>query len=247
MTEPTDPPLPLSNAATLSVRNQLALFTHRCATSAEKQSCSLCNKKLSVCLQLMRGSRVKLSETLCAPLGLNHNATGTVVGFLYDSEKTQPIRPYATPLDIANLIIEGKSLPQLPIVLVKFDKGTFTGPSFVPQTKRVVPIIAVSHEVNLGGVVYKRWQLPLELAFTCTVHCVQGLTVQQVVFDPTKCNFADNLAYVALSRVRTLSSLFLFAPMDKNSIPKRKGQGTCGLKSEATRLEEMGTCNREEE
>jgi hypothetical protein len=59
-----------------------------------------------------------------------------------------------------------------------------------------------------------RRQYPLKLAWACTIHKVQGMTVQQIVYD-MRGTFTKGQAYVALSRATSLNGLYL-----KNFDPK---------------------------
>ena len=62
-----------------------------------------------------------------------------------------------------------------------------------------------------------REQFPLILAYAVTIHKCQGLSLDCAIIDLSSKVFADGMAYVALSRVKSLLVLHLIA-LDKDSI-----------------------------
>uniref|UniRef100_A0A1X7TNE7 ATP-dependent DNA helicase n=1 Tax=Amphimedon queenslandica TaxID=400682 RepID=A0A1X7TNE7_AMPQE len=54
-----------------------------------------------------------------------------------------------------------------------------------------------------------RSQFPLILAFAVTIHKCQGLSLDNAIIDLSENVFSAGMAYVALSRVRTLSGVHL--------------------------------------
>ena len=58
--------------------------------------------------------------------------------------------------------------------------------------------------------VYRK-QFPLIVAYAITIHKCQGLSLDCAIIDLSEIVFSDGMAYVALSRVRSLSGLHLVA------------------------------------
>jgi len=75
-------------------------------------------------------------------------------------------------------------------------------------------ILLNAYEFEDGNVKLIRYQIPLILAWAISIHKSQSLTLDYVIMDLGPSLFAPGMAYVALSRVRTLDGLLLssFAP-----------------------------------
>lgn len=84
---------------------------------------------------------------------------------------------------------------ELPIVI--FDN--------IPGKQLICP---VSIELELDNGKASATQLPLMLAYACTIHKSQSLSLDSAVLDLEDC-FADAQIYVALSRVKSLDGLYL--------------------------------------
>ena len=120
------------------------------------------------------------------------------------------------------LYAEGKKPPMLPrFVVIQFEgfKGSDLEYNFVP----IRPV--VSHWLK-GGVTCRRVQLPLCLAWSCTIHKAQSLSLLRIVIDLTDCRFdAMGLMYVAFSRVSNFESLCLMVSINLdrlNSVRRSK-------------------------
>lgn len=66
-----------------------------------------------------------------------------------------------------------------------------------------------SWDIKNKEVIASRLQIPLTLAWACTVHKSQGATIDCVICDLGPSIFANAQAYVALSRVRNIEGLYL--------------------------------------
>ena len=58
-----------------------------------------------------------------------------------------------------------------------------------------------------GKLRLERYQYPIVLAWAVTIHKVQGLSLDRAVMDLGKNVFAHGMAYVALSRVKSLEGV----------------------------------------
>ena len=142
-------------------------------------------------LMLSIGCKVMLRRNLWVSGGLVNGTTGTVKAIIYD---------------------EGITPPELPLyILVDFDN--YAGPCIKDNLFPVVPVTATWTYQNIK---YTRKQFPLTLAHAITIHKCQGLTIHRAVLDIGDKEFASGLAYVALSRVKSLNDL-TFQPMPKFS------------------------------
>jgi hypothetical protein len=128
------------------------------------------------------GAKVMLLRNVDVTDGLFNGAMGTVVNIVHtDSPNTAK----EIHVRFANDSVgKKKQLPDKSVV-IELHEETFSK----------------QHSV-------KRRQFPLKLAWACTIHKVQGMTVEQIVYD-MEGTFASGQAYVALSRVTSLQGLFL--------------------------------------
>lgn len=103
--------------------------------------------------------------------------------------------------------LENGELPKT--VLVQFDDPT-VGRSYKNDSGFVgIQPVSVTYQANKGYGNIERVMLPLILSCAVTVHKLQGVTVDRGVVYLGKKLFAKGQAYVALSRVRSLSGLIV--------------------------------------
>lgn len=94
------------------------------------------------------------------------------------------------------IIVDFDKLRKFPIV--KFKKG---------EPRIIEPYTWYSHDLPHIG----RQQIPLRVAYAITIHKSQGASIDSALVDIGKSTFEYGQAYVALSRVRSLEGLHVFA------------------------------------
>uniref|UniRef100_A0A0N5B2M0 ATP-dependent DNA helicase n=1 Tax=Strongyloides papillosus TaxID=174720 RepID=A0A0N5B2M0_STREA len=159
-----------------------------CLTVFEKKS-NRKEKGLPTTLYICNSSRVMLTRNKNVRKGLCNGARGHVVGFKHTSNIGNSTKLSA--LDLTGITI-------------KFD-----------NCDELVDIKPSHHRYVEGKILIKRIQFPLQICYSMTVHKCQGLTLPSAIINfPSskheKINETPGLLYVALSRVRTSNSLFIY-------------------------------------
>ena len=135
-------------------------------------------------LYLSIGTRVMLRRNLWTSHGLVNGAIGTVTNIVvHPKDDTFPI-----------------------CIMIRFDK--YSGPTINGS----VPIPPTEAKWNINGLDCKRTQFPLLVAFAITIHKAQGLTLNKAVIEIGKNERILGLAYVAISRVKSIDELAFFKP-----------------------------------
>jgi len=130
--------------------------------------------------------------------GLVNGARGMVVGFNCPDGAQHPSEPGALPDS----------------VLVKFHDARVRRIHRVhvpdaPEVEAVAIKPVTAKFYGRQGVTLQRVQLPLLPCWAATIHKVQGLSLDAAVIDLSSQVFEEGMAYVALSRVRTLDGVAL--------------------------------------
>ena len=86
--------------------------------------------------------------------------------------------------------------------MVRFD--SYKGPTF--NESGLIPIVPVSTSTDDN---MERLQIPLRLSWAITIHKSQGLTLNKAIVELETTEKVAGLAYVALSRVRSINDLII--------------------------------------
>ncbi len=148
------------------------------------------NTYLDETLLLGKGARVMLCKNVDVMDGLVNGVCGTVTDIVFPNNDNKFPQTVYIKFDDNQV---GAQRRKCSAYTAAVEMGS-TG--IKPEEERVN---------NKGGL---RRQFPLKLAWACTVHKVQGITVDKAVVSLKKI-FAPGQAYVALSRVRSLSGLII--------------------------------------
>lgn len=140
-------------------------------------------------IHLSIGCRVMLRKNLAVARGLVNGSLGTVRDIIFKPGERQPSLPHT--------------------IMIEFDK--FVGPYL---TDRWFPLRPISNSWRDQSVDCTRTQFPINLAYAMTIHKSQGLTLENAVVEIGPKEIASGLSYVALSRVKRLSSLCLESGFD---------------------------------
>lgn len=151
------------------------------------------SKTSNTCLDetslLGKGARVMLIKNIDVVDGLVNGISGTVTDIVYQNDSKFPH-----------------------VVFVKFDDDK-VGAQRRKNSAHPPPLVLGStviepEEERATGKGGMRRQFPLKLAWACTVHKTQGITVDEAVVC-LESIFAPGQAYVAMSRARTLTGLII--------------------------------------
>jgi ATP-dependent exoDNAse (exonuclease V) alpha subunit len=143
--------------------------------------------ELCICL----GARIMLTDNIWVENGLVNGSMGTVRDVVWN-EGQDPIKDMPT------------------AIMVEVDE--YDGPKF-PGTN-YIPIFPVARRFEYKKRDCSRTNFPLRLAYAITVHKAQGLTLKQVVLNLERKDHSPGLSYVAISRVKKLSSIMFETPFD---------------------------------
>jgi hypothetical protein len=149
---------------------------------------------------LATGARVMLTRNIDVSDGLVNGAQGVVVGFVNTNRTCHRTNAVLVRFDDKKVGENARKKTQYIIELQKF-------PGATPIQRIEVAFSVSKKNKNLN---ITRCQFPIKLSWACTIHKVQGLTVDKILVSfKSRKGFDSGQAYVALSRVRSIEGLYL--------------------------------------
>ena len=207
------------------VRNRTTgRLEERPALKANQKSGSLPGR-----LRIAVGARVMVTKNVDTEHGITNGALGTVTAIL-PADQDKPLRKgVCIQFDnekVGRGLTESNPNSTIPRGSVKL----------MPYEEAMDPV----EQERKGGI---RRQFPLKLAWACTIHKVQGLTVDKIVIS-MKSMFESGHAYVAFSRVTNMEGLYLL-DFDADKIYRNEGVAQGLVKMEPLQLPNPLDCSHD--
>ena len=150
-------------------------------------------------LRLAVGARVMLIRNLDIADGLVNGSQGKVIGFIKSKPDT------STTIAAVLVIFDSPKVGTIARQTSHFSLELRAHPMATPILRFEASFTITRKNKKLT---ICRYQFPLKLSWSCTIHKVQGLTVSEIVVS-FKNRFANGQAYVALSRATSLTGLHI--------------------------------------
>ena len=156
---------------------------------AAQQKSSVAQGLMSQVL-VAKNFEILLTANLWKEKGLTNGAKGRVCYIIYAKGRKPP------------------DVPDFIIVQVY----QYTGPSYLPDEPKCVPIVPITRHWFLNNKQCSRTMLPIRPAYAISIHCSQGASMDKVIVNLSKTEYANGLTYTAVSRCKKIEDL-AFYPM----------------------------------
>ena len=195
------------------------------------------------------GMRVMVTKNIAPSQGIANGTLGTIVGWQFPEDAHMERAP--DPILGGLEILHAHSRPEF--VLLMIDNPKFSpfpsltahhnGDSIFPIFTKKNDLVEVpSHGgPNASKIQLYIEQVPLVPSYAVTIHKSQGISVKNLIVATWIMGGTNNLAslqmaYVALSRLRSIDGLYLFEPMPLRYL---QFKGKKDIKDETIRLEKL--------
>ena len=145
-------------------------------------------------VMLAKECQIILTVNLWKEAGLTNGAKGIVKYIIYEDN------------------VKPTSLPS--IIIIQFPQ--YIGPSYLSSLEKCVPIVPIRRNWLIGKKNCWRIMIPLKPAYATSIHSCQGRSLDKVIINLGKREFASGLTYTAISRCKKFEYLS-FCPMKNYS------------------------------